>query len=386
MQGATEQQTEVSVAVPPGSRARPARVLVTGAGGTPAANFVRSLAAAPEEFRTVGVDADRYCLVRAETDVRLLVPPAADPDYLPVLNSIVTEHDVDLVHVQNDVELGVLSERREELHAPLFLPPKDVVRTCQDKYASYVAWERAGLPVPETRLLHTPDDVRDALAAFGGSAWLRAVSGAAGKGSLPVHDVDTAVRWVDLHRGWGTFTAAELLEPHSVTWMSIWHEGRLVAAQGRRRLYWELGRLTPSGVSGVTGAGVTVNDPLLTEIAQRTILAVDPQPHGLYGVDLTEDRHGRPRPTEINIGRFFTTHHMFTVAGMNMPYIFVKLALGQDPSGGHPAVDGLPAGTVWVRGVDFLPVATTEDAIAGYSRELAERRAAVRSAAEPTPL
>jgi carbamoyl-phosphate synthase large subunit len=77
-----------------------------------------------------------------------------------------------------------------------------------------------------------------------------AVIGAGGRGALPVrdHDVETARSWIELHKGWGNFTAAELLEPDSITWMSIWN-------QGGKRLYWDLSRISPSGVTGVTGPG-----------------------------------------------------------------------------------------------------------------------------------
>ena len=35
------------------------RILVTGAGGSPSANFIRSLRAADEEYYIVGTDADK---------------------------------------------------------------------------------------------------------------------------------------------------------------------------------------------------------------------------------------------------------------------------------------------------------------------------------------
>ena len=46
------------------------RILVTGAGGSPSANFIRSLRAADEEYYIVGTDADKYYLQRAEVDAR----------------------------------------------------------------------------------------------------------------------------------------------------------------------------------------------------------------------------------------------------------------------------------------------------------------------------
>ena len=333
-------------------------ILVTGAGGSPAANFVRSLRAAPEPVRLIGTDADRFCLLRAETDARYLVPPAGDPSYLDVLNAIIEREGVDLVHAQNDAEVACLSQHRDRLAAATFLPDPETVRLCQDKFRSFERWRTAGLRVPETVLLRSEGDLKEAFERFGGSLWLRAVTGAGGRGALPVqdHDVETARSWVELHKGWGSFTAAELLEPDSITWMSVWNQGQLVVAQGRRRLYWELSRISPSGVTGVTGAGVTVVDAALDDIATRAVLAIDPRPHGLFGVDLTYDRGDVPNPTEINVGRFFTTHQFFTALGLNLPYIYLRLAFGEPPPPIRRRHSPLEPGMVWIRGVDFEPV------------------------------
>lgn len=348
------------------------RILVTGAGGSPATNFVRSLRSTPEPMHLVGTDADRYCLMRAETDTRHLVPPASDPSYLEVLNAIIERERIDLVHAQNDAEVAFISRHRDRIGARVFLPAPATVLLCQDKFRSWERWRAAGLTVPETVLLHSDEDLKLAFERFGGAMWLRAVSGAGGRGALPVHDLDTARSWLDLHRGWGSFTAAELLEPDSITWMSIWRDGELVVAQGRRRLYWELSRLSPSGVTGVTGAGMTVADPALDDLAIQAVLAIDACPHGLFGVDLTYDRAGEPNPTEINVGRFFTTHHFFTALGLNLPYIYVKLAFGEPPPAIPRRCNPLPDGQVWIRGVDFEPVLTSTGEIERHVAELEE--------------
>jgi hypothetical protein len=352
------------------------RILVTGAGGSPATNFVRSLRAAPEPFHLVGTDADRYCLMRAETDSRWLVPPASDPDYLPVLNAIAARERVDLVHAQNDAEVTFLSEHRDRVDARLFLPDRETVRICQDKFRSFQRWQAAGLPVPDTMLVASEDDLKAAFERFDGALWLRATSGAGGRGALPVRDYDTARSWLDFHKGWGGFTAAELLEPDSITWMSVWHHGELVVAQGRKRLYWELSRVSPSGVTGVTGAGVTVSDAALDDLATRAVLAIDPRPHGLFGVDLTYDAAGTPNPTEINVGRFFTTHQFFTALGLNLPQVYVRLAFGEPPPPLERRHNPLPDGMVWVRGVDFEPVLTSVAEIDRHVARLEELKRA----------
>ena len=162
---------------------------------------------------------------------------------------------------------------------------------------------------------------------FGAPIWLRAVvSPGGGKGSFRADHLKVARSWIDFCEGWGNFTAAECLQPDSITWTSLWKDGELIVAQGRRRLYWEFGDRAPSGITGLTGTGVTVSDPVVDDIALSAVKAVDGKPNGIFAVDLTYDRQGTPNPTEINIGRFFTTHLFFTRAGLNLPHVFVKLA------------------------------------------------------------
>jgi carbamoyl-phosphate synthase large subunit len=336
------------------------RILVTGAGGSPSVNFTRSLRASSEEYYIVGTDADKYYLQRAEVDARYLAPFASDPKYVDYLNYIIEKEDIEFVHAQNDVEVGFLSENREKINAKTFFPAKETVKILQDKFESFKVWENAGIKVPKTTLIQRDTDLQDLLDSFGGSMWIRAISGAGGRGSLPVHDVQTAKNWLDFHKkngSWdGNFTASELLEPETVTWMSIWKDGKLIVAQGRKRLYWELAKISPSGVTGATGTGLTYSDPELDAIAEKAVRSIDKKPSGLFGVDMAYDKNGTPNPTEINIGRFFTTHEFFTRAGLNMPDIFVKLAYGEDISGIEKIRNPLPNDLVWVRGMDFEPV------------------------------
>ena len=355
-------------------------ILITGAGGAPATNFVRSLRMAKDEkYRLIGVDADKYYLQRAETDERHLIPLASDPEYLPILNQIITETGSELVFAQPDFEIAFLSEHREKLACKVFLPDSETIRICQNKYRSYECWAKAGLPVPQTMMLRTEADLDQAFADFGPRIWIRATEGAFGKGSLPTENRDQAKAWLDFQRGWGTFCAAQCLEKESITWQSIWKDGELIVAQGRKRLYWEFANRAPSGVTGLTGTGVTVRDPALDALALRAIAAIDQKPHGIFSVDMTYDKHGTPNPTEINIGRFFTTHLFFTSAGLNMPEMYVKLAFNEALPLITQKMSPLPTNLAWIRGMDIEPILTTVEEIERDVTALEKRRSSVRA-------
>jgi hypothetical protein len=351
------------------------RILVTGAGGSPSTNFVRSLRESGEAFHLIGVDCNKYYLQRAETDERHLVPETSDPDYIPLLKDLVRETGAELVYSQPDQEILAISRHRDEMGARTFLPDHRTIEICQDKFESFRLWKEAGLTVPETMLVRDESDLERAFDTYGAPVWLRAiVSPGGGKGSFRAENPRVARSWLDFCEGWGSFTAAECLEPGSITWTALYKDGELIAAQGRKRLYWELGNRAPSGVTGITGTGVTVSDPALDDIALRAIQAVDPRPNGIFAVDLTYDRRGVPNPTEINIGRFFTTHLFFTRAGLNLPYLFVKLAFGEPYPAPERKLNPLRPGLAWVRGMDFLPVLTDVETIESAAGELDERR------------
>ena len=129
------------------------------------------------------------------------------------------------------------------------------------------------MAVAESLPLDRPSDLAKAFETLGNTIWIRLREGGGGAGSLPVSDPGFARIWIDHFDGWGKFTASELLAPESITWSSLWSNGELVVAQTRKRLYWLLGNRTLSGITGVTGAAVTVRDPEIDAFAD----ACDPR-------------------------------------------------------------------------------------------------------------
>jgi carbamoyl-phosphate synthase large subunit len=354
------------------------KILVCGAGGSPAINFIRSVRLMKEKVFLVGIDCNKYNLQRTETDIKLLVPKVSEPDYLEILNDIIREYEIEFMHIQNDKEIEFISSNREKVKTKLFLPKNETVEICLDKFKSYQAWKKAGILVPKTILVKNHNDLKKAFKKLGPKIWLRDIKGAAGQGSYPTDDFDEAVGWINFKKGWGHFTVAEYLSENSLTWMSIWYKGKLIVAQSRKRLYWEFSDRSPSGITGLTGTGVTFSDPKFDKLALRTIKAVDKNPHGIFSVDMTYNSKGIPNPTEINIGRFFTTHLFFSRAGLNMPEIFIKLAYGEKYPKPQKILNPLPDGLVWIRGLDFEPILATVDTVDKTEMELKKRKSKIK--------
>ncbi len=334
-------------------------ILVLGTGGSATTNFIRSLRLSGEKFNIIGTDSNKYYIQRSEADKNYLIPLCTHQDYISALKNIVKKEKIDFIHLQNDKEISVISEYRKEFKDKLFLPSKETIRICLDKYRSYLKWKNV-VPQPKKFIIKTKANLKSAFKELNGIKWLREITGAGGRGSLKTEDLDEAFYWINKHNGWGKFEVAEYLSDQSITWSSIWKDGKLIVAQGRKRLFWELAANTLSGVTGATGAAVTISDNVLDGIAEASILAIDKKPHGIFSVDLTYDKNGAPNPTEINISRFFTTILFFTEAGLNMPLMYTKLFFNEAikvDKRYNPLTDNY----VWIRGMDFLPKLLTPE-------------------------
>jgi len=339
-----------------------AKIYIGGAGGAPSNNFIRSLRESSRSDFLVGASCVPSDLFLADVDEKHVVPAALNQDYPGSILALLGKVRPDFLHVQNDHEVRAISRLREritELGIRLYLPALNTVENCVDKAKSYAIWQAAGLRVPKTILLRDEQDLRRAFDELGEKIWIRAIEGGGGRGALPTDNFEFSRIWIDRFDGWGTFVASQLLTDRTVTWLSIWFEGELVVAQGRRRRCWSFGNRTLSGVTGITGVGETVSDSLVDQVAQDAIGTMDKRPHGIFAVDMTYDQEGVPNPTEINIGRFFTTHYFFTKAGLNMPEIYCDIALDGKFPILERKINPLPPGLLWIRGMDVNPVLTT---------------------------
>lgn len=342
------------------------KILIAGAGGTPSENTIASILKCKKAETVIGMGSDPSDLYLSKASKKYLIPYAVDLKYKPHLIKLLNMEKPDLVHFQNDIEILEASKMRDDILSTgtkLYMPSHEVIENCVDKCRSAEIWERSGIRIPKTFGINSENDLKrafDELSDSLGHIWLRANIGGGGRGALPTNDYEFAKKWIDRFQGWGEFTAAELLTEKTVTWLSIWFQGELVVAQTRKRKSWNLGNRTLSGVTGVTKVGETYSSDLVNDIARDSILAIDEQPHGIYGVDMTYNRSGIPNPTEINISRFFTTVHFFTEAGLNMPKIFKDIALYNEFPNLQKKINPLPDGLLWLRGMDCQPIITTE--------------------------
>ena len=339
------------------------RVLALGCGGSAGINFIESLRMADEDIYICGTDINRWHLELPDLDERYLVPPLSNPDYIEILNRLVEEHGITLVHAQPDVEVRNLSRNRDLIKGSIFLPDDAVIARCHDKLQFNTIMDQHDIPVPRAHPIGDEAALRrdlDDLVASSGKAWLRAIRGAGSRAALPVTNIDHALMWMDYWRekeglGPEDFMVSEFLPGTEYAFQSLWRDGELICSAARERLEYIFGNLTPSGQSSSPSVARSVENDRVNEIATRAIEAVDPKPRGIYCVDIKENGDGVPCVIEINIGRFFTTSNFFARLGANMPYDYVRIAHGEEPVTFEP-YNAVPEGWLWIRLMDKGPI------------------------------
>lgn len=338
-----------------------ARILITGAGGSAAYNFIDALRLTKDDLFIVGTDMKPFHLELVPANKKYIVPGVNDKDYLNKMRTIIKEEKIDFVHPQPDVEVAFLSEQGDELGTKLFLPDSSVVEACHDKMVFNKRLAEKNVAVPEAYHITSPEELKSALERLlkkQPKVWLRAIRGAGSRGSLPINSFYQGDAWIDYWRNfrgidYGDFMASEFLPGHEYAWQSLWFDGELITSQARERLEYIFGNLTPSGQTSSPSVAKTVNRDDINEIGQAAVRAVSDKPHGVFCVDMKESVDGIPKVTEINVGRFFTTSNFFAHAGLNMPAMYLELGLTGKLTDKPEQLNPLPDNLYWVRMIDM---------------------------------
>ena len=346
------------------------KIVITGAGSAQSNATINCLLKENTEDLIIGPGSDQYDLMFCRAHVKYLIPHASKENHKKCLLKLLEIERPDMIHFQHDLEVWKSLQFKKEIEnlgVNMHVPSLNVVDKCVHKFKTWQCFKSVGLKVPENLEINSSKDLKLALKELGdskGEIWIRSKSiGNGGKGSLRVSDYNEAYNWIQRCNGWGLFIAAEPLTTKSVTWLSIWDNGKLIVGQGRSRHSWAYSSMAPSGVTGITKVCETISDKLVDDIALKAIYSVADKPHGIFGVDMTYDKNGIPNPTEINISRFFTTIEFFAEAGLNMPAILRNLVIDKKYPSSEPIINPLQSGLLWIRTLDERPILTTKEEI-----------------------
>ncbi len=243
-------------------------------------------------------------------DERIVLPRAGDPSYKEELVAAAHDWRCDVVHPQADAEVLALGSVRDSLSAVTHLPSQATLELAADKLALADRLRRASVVVPEAVACKEFGDIgvtTEKLLASHERVLVRARSGVGARASLPVRSGSQAeawVRWWVSERGLvpSDFMISEFFPGREFAYQSVWQDGELVVGQTRERIEYLFGHFTPSGQTSTPAIARTVRLPAVDDTALSAIRALDPNPSGVYCVDLKESSRGAPKITEINAG------------------------------------------------------------------------------------
>jgi len=312
------------------------RLLVLKAGSGASNNLIRGLKAGDPSFFVVGCNHDRFILKKSSADRSYLIPSPDQPGYLAALCRVVREERIQLIIPNSEADVTAISNLRGELPCRTFLPRKEVIELCQDKYRLTTFLSRHRLPVPRT---YEVADVRRIERLFrrfkrGSVLWCRIRRGSSSLGAIPVKRPEHASSWIKYWEEMcgtppGSFTLSEFLPGRDYCVQLLWRDGRLVQSKMHERLSYYVAGGGPSGVSSTAGFARTIFEPGVIRTCAKAIRALDPKASGVFFLDLKENARDVPCITEINAGRFANVPTIHDSIGtQNMALAYVRLAFG----------------------------------------------------------
>lgn len=348
------------------------KIMVMGAGGTAGINFIECLRMSKERYYIIACDINKWHLKLPDADKRYIVPYSLEPTYIDAINGIAVKEQAHFIHAQPDMEVEVLSEKREQLVLNYFLPSKETVRICRDKMVTNEVLSKKGVPAPLSFRIDRIEDLKEMMKTLKEKSlldrvWIRAIKGAGSKAALPVKSFRQAKEWIHYWRSTKRleskdFMISEFLPGREYAFQSLWHKGELIVSQARERIEYLMGNLFPSGQSSSPSVAITVHNEAVNNVAIRAVKAIDENASGIFCIDIKENASGIPCITEINCGRFFTTMNFFAKMGCNMVDYYIKLGFGEKLDN-LPNTNALPKDYIWIRSIDKSPILIKKEEI-----------------------
>ena len=311
-------------------------ILITGVGGPTPRSIARSLKRLGkfQDATLIGTDINPLAYGLQENDLyhnTYLIPRADSPEYWPVIEKLVQEHQIDLalVHPEKEVEeWSARQDRGEALPAPTLLPSAKLTNLLVDKSRMTEVLRQSALVPPSYDINPAHLDIPALEKALPYPFWIRATAGSSGLGSLKIEDRQSLQTWLHINPRVKKFIASAFLPGRNLACKLLYWKGDLVRSATGERVNYIMSNVAPSGITGNTAFGRLLNEPHLVEEATRAMdilfVHTGAPKHGFFTADFKEDEHGKPFLTEINV-RMVAFNYSFALAGANFSEDIVQL-------------------------------------------------------------
>ena len=335
------------------------KILISACGGGIGPDVGRSLKLSNLKPCVIGMDASEkgQAFGSIICDKVIVGPKVDDENYSEAVNDICSAYGIDAIIFNHSRELREIGKREVSFNVPCLLPNPKAINICSEKLNMTKAFLDAGLSemVAKTSLVSSEHTIKETFESFGSPLWMRLPEGSGGRGSLFAKTPEHAMNWMSyweevmgVNRRW---LLQEYLPGRNYNWSSVWYNGQLVVSACMERIEYYMAHSSISGISGNIAEAKTVKDKRIDNICVKTIGELFPSCHGIFAIDLKEDKKGMPKVTEIE-NRLQGRTWLYTVAGINFPEAIVRLLLKLPRDYAVELIEGV---TLY-RNIDFEPV------------------------------
>ncbi|HET7626770.1 MAG TPA: ATP-grasp domain-containing protein [Bacillales bacterium] len=317
-------------------------LLITGVGSPGAPGVIKSLRSVQDRrFKLVGIDMSPNHAAKQMVDQFAIGPKAADADFVEKTLELCADEKVDVVLPMVTAELLVFAKNKQrfsEIGTTVSVSDEKRLKPVIHKGQLFETLKRKGIQVPEHVRVHSPAQLRRAFQDLGypnrpvcfkpvisdGSRGFHVIDPEIDNSRLLFYEKPTSV-YVDFEHLFEVvrddaaipeLLAMEYLpnEEYSVDLLA--NHGKVLVA---------VPRLREETAAGISVKGTVVQEPDI--IAYATTITEQLGLHGNIGIQIRRDKDHHPKILEINPRIQGTIVHC-TAAGVNLPYLAVKQALG----------------------------------------------------------
>lgn len=322
------------------------RILLTGAGSPAASGVIRSLRLSNEiDFYIVGIDCNPDAVGFHMANQYFIGPRASEDGFIPFVQKICEEEKIDHILSLVTDELVKLSEAEQELlrlGARLLISSPDSLRKVINKGDLYKELRNMGIHVPEFRIVRTPDSLKQAIDDLGYPDNPVCFKPAISDGSRGFHILDNNIdkfrmlfnekpnsAHISLEELFRMITKRVVLPETIVMEYLPFEEFSVDLLVKKGKAVVAVPRLREATVGGITTKSVITKEQDIIDYAVMIVERL--RLNGNIGVQVRRDRNRTPKIVEINPRIQGTIVHC-TAAGVNLPVLAVKQALGIAPS------------------------------------------------------
>lgn len=324
---------------------RDLKVIVTAVGAPGAPGIIKSLRINGErQIRIIGTDMNPEAVGLSMADESYVVPSGTSKEFIPTMLKIAEKEKADAILPLSTYELLPLSENRrrfEDIKTKVLVSDTQQLRIANDKAKLLQFLKSEGIPTPEFRIAKNLKEFTEAVHKLGYPDKEICFKPAVSKGSRgfrilkeDTDELDMLINYKPEQAGFystleRTVSILEKADPFPELVVMEYLPGReysvdVLAHKGKSLA--TIPRLREVIKLGICFIGKIENNPTVKKMAEDIVAALELDYN--INLQLKYSADDTPKILEIN-PRVSGTIVMCTAAGVNLPYLAIKLALGE---------------------------------------------------------